>query len=408
MLLEVPSPRKSQGVKILNVFNHYLEQGGEAFAVEAISKSLSHVVDLERCDFSSADWVGANAPAFWEQAIWMFRNPASLNTICEHQRRFKANAWLIHNVFPVGSASIYLKAKQLGVPIIQYIHNFRPFSVNGHLWVDNQIATGGLSRNYWPEIRHGAWRSSRSKTAWLAFVLSLSHALGWWRNVKTWIAISDFMREKFISAGVRAEDIFTLRHFWKPRAHDREVSDGAHYLYLGRLTEAKGISVLLDAWQILEQESGKGAPRLLIAGEGPMRPAVIARCERMTRVKYLGQLGEDAKASALEAARAVIVPSIWWEPLGLVVYEAYDYSRPVLAAASGGLPEIVHHGETGLLHARGNAEELAQQVMQLEKEPEKQRTMGQRGRFWLEQNANEAKWQKEFVRIATYALERSE
>jgi glycosyltransferase involved in cell wall biosynthesis len=261
--------------------------------------------------------------------------------------------------------------------------------------------------NYWQEIRHGAWQNSRSKTAWLAFVLSLSHALGWWRNVKTWIAISDFIRDKFISAGVRAEDIFTLRHFWKPRTHDNEVCDGAHYLYLGRLTEAKGALVLLDAWEILEREAGTAAPGLLIAGEGPMRSAVIARCERMTRVKYAGRLEEDAKARALQAARAVIVPSIWWEPLGLVVYEAYDHSRPVIAASSGGLPEIVLDGETGLLHAPGNAEQLARQVMQLEREPEKRRTMGQRGRLWLEQNADEAKWQEEFIKIAAHALNRS-
>jgi glycosyltransferase involved in cell wall biosynthesis len=391
-------------VKILNIFNYYLEQGGEACAVKDISESLSQVTDLERCDFSSADWVGASAPALWKQAIWMLRNPASLNKIREHQQRFKANAWLVHNVFPVGSAAILAEAKKFDVPIIQYIHNFRPFSVSGYLWAGNRIAAGGLSRNYWQEIRHGAWQHSRSKTAWLAFVLSLSHALGWWRSVKTWIAISDFMRDKFISAGVRAEDIFTLRHFWKPRTQDSEIRDGTHYLYLGRLTEAKGILVLLNAWEILEREAGTAAPRLLIAGGGPMRSAVIARCERMTRVKYVGQLGDDAKARALQGARAVIVPSVWWEPLGLVVYEAYDYCRPVLAAASGGLPETIVEGETGLLHEPGSAEQLADHVMQVEADGNRRRSMGRRGRAWLEQNADETDWRERFIEIAKHAV----
>jgi glycosyltransferase involved in cell wall biosynthesis len=394
-------------VKILNIFNHYLEQGGEAFAVDAISASLSQVVDVERCDFSSADWVGENAPALWKQAIWTLRNPVSLNKVCERQRHFKADAWLIHNVFPVGSAAIYPEAKRLGIPIIQYIHNFRPFSVSGYLWADNRIAAGGLSKNYWQEIRYGAWRGSRPKTAWLALVLSLSQTLGWWRNIKTWIAISDFMRNKFISAGVPAKDIFTLRHFCKPRVNNVEPAGDSHYLYLGRLIEAKGISVLLDAWEILERELGGAAPRLLIAGEGPMRSAIMTRCERMARVKYVGHLDEQAKALAIEEARAIIVPSIWWEPLGLVVYEAYNYSRPVLAASSGGLPEIVVDGETGLLHEPGNAKQLAQQVMQLEREPEKHRTMGLRGRTWLEQNADETKWQREFMKILEHALNRS-
>ena len=111
-----------------------------------------------------------------------------------------------------------------------------------------------------------------------------------------------------------------------------------------------------------------------------------------------------AKTEALSKARALILPSIWWEPLGLVVYEAYDYFRPVLAASSGGLPEIVVDRETGLLHEPGNAEQLAQQVMQLETDGESSRAMGRQGRGWLEQNANEAKWREGFIKIATHAL----
>src|SRR5437867_3050021 len=200
-------------MKLLNIFNHYLEPGGEAHAVEAISDSLSRVVDVEDCYFNSADWTGNHAPAIWKQAIWTLRNPKSLNEVREHQRRFQPDVWLFHNVFPVGSAAIYREAKRLGIPIIQYIHNFRPFSVSGYLWARNRMITAGLSGSYWEEVRYGAWRNSRVKTAWLALVLYVSRALGWWDSVKAWIAVSQFMRDTFISAGIPAERIFTLRNF---------------------------------------------------------------------------------------------------------------------------------------------------------------------------------------------------
>src|SRR5437588_11950910 len=203
-------------MKILNVFNDYLEKGGEANSIEAIVDSLSQILNIERCDFTSADWMGSDAPWMWQQAIWMIRNPKSLRKIRDYQCKFKADAWLVHNVLPVGSAAIYPEAKHLGLPIIQYIHNFRPFSVSGYLWACDRLAPDGLSKNYWQEIRCGAWQNSRLKTAWLALVLSLGHKLGWWRSVKAWIAISDFMRGKFISAGIPAEKIFTLRHYWRP------------------------------------------------------------------------------------------------------------------------------------------------------------------------------------------------
>jgi glycosyltransferase involved in cell wall biosynthesis len=393
-------------MRILNIFNNYLERGGEAQSVDAIVDSLSDVLEIERCDFQSTDWIGPGAPGKCKQALWMIRNPASLKKLREHQLRIKPSVWLVHNVFPVGSAAIYPEAECWGVPIIQYIHNFRPFSVNGYLWAGNGVATGGLSKNYWREIRYGAWQASFTKTAWLAFVLGMSRAFGWWENVKAWIAVSNFMRDKFISAGISANSIFTLRHFWRPRSKVDNSVGPSHYLYLGRLIEAKGVLVLLGAWKIIEQELRADSPRLVVAGDGPLRSHVKSCSERMKSVNFVGHLSQDEKHRALEEARAVIVPSLWWEPLGLVVYEAYDYSKPVLAAASGGLQEIVLDHQTGVLHEPGNAAQLARQIIELEKDAEGCRAMGQRGRLWLEQNADESQWQTEFLKIANYALHR--
>jgi glycosyltransferase involved in cell wall biosynthesis len=389
-------------VKVLNVFNHYQEEGGEASAVRAITDSLSTMLDLETCEFFNSDWLGPNAPPVWKQSLWMLRNPHSLAKLRSIHESFGPDVWLVHNVFPVGSAAVYPEAQRLQVPIIQYVHNFRPFSVTGALWAGNRIQRSGLSGNYWPEIWYGAWQNSRVKTAWLATVLSVMRRLNWFASVKAWVAISDFVRDKFIRAGIPAKDVFTLRHFWRPQVHRIDDTDQSHYLFLGRLIEAKGLFPLLDAWEILEKERSL-APQLLIAGTGPLRQEVIRRVERMKSVRYAGELRGEAKREAIMRARALIVPSVWWEPLGLVVYEAFDYSRPVLAARSGGLPEIVVDGETGLLHQPGNAEQIAQHVRQLESNAQTRCDMGHRGRGWLEQNATEVEWREKFSKILAHA-----
>ncbi|MBA2435781.1 MAG: glycosyltransferase family 4 protein [Chthoniobacterales bacterium] len=390
-------------MRILNLFNQYLERGGEAVAVEAICASLSHVSEVERLDFYSSDWTGPGAPPAWQQALRMWRNPATIHRLRDSERGSKSDLWLVHNVFPVGSAAIYREAQRLEIPVVQYLHNYRPFSVNGYLWAGNRLAPQGLTKNYWPEISAGAWQNSRVKTAWLASVLTASHLLGWWRSVKVWIAISDFVKDKFISAGIPAEKVVTLRHFWRPGPAP-EAASGNHYLFLGRLTEAKGVKVLLDAWEKLEAEKGGATPLLCIAGEGPLRSYVQSRAASAGSIQFLGEISGDAKAEALRCAKAVIVPSIWWEPLGLVVYEGYEYERPVLAARSGGLPEIVLEGETGLLHEPGDSATLAAQVMSLEEHPEKSQSMGQAGRQWLIRNADETQWQRRFQAIADLAL----
>ncbi|MBA3606934.1 MAG: glycosyltransferase family 4 protein [Chthoniobacterales bacterium] len=389
-------------MKVLSVFNHYLERGGEARAVASINDSLDKVADVAACEFASADWIGRGAPPRWQQALRMIRNPASVRKLRDLQQSAAADLWLVHNVFPVGSGAVYSEAKRLQVPVVQYLHNFRPFSVNGYLWAGRQIAPQGLRKNYWPEIRAGSWQNSRVRTAWFAFVLRWGHALGWWRGVKAWIAVSNFMRERFIEAGVPAQDIFALRHFWRARG---EFSPGAgqHYLFLGRLTEEKGVGALLAAWALLEKKKRGAGPRLVIAGDGPLRGVVSAAAEQMPSVTYAGELDGAAKEEALREARAVIVPSLWWEGLGLVAYEAYDHGRPVLAARSGGLTEIVSDGETGRLHDPGDVEQLAAQVEEMEQNRTLRAEMGSAGRRWLLAHADEAVWQRRFLEIAAHA-----
>jgi glycosyltransferase involved in cell wall biosynthesis len=337
----------------------------------------------------------------------MIRNPKSVGALRDVQRTFQPDAWLVHNVFPVGSAAIYPEAQRLGVPIIQYLHNFRPFSVSGYLWAGGKLATGGLRQNFFEEIRHGAWQGSRVKTAWLGTVLKLMHALGWWRGVRTWIATSDFLRDKMIEAGLPAAHVFTLPHCWHLRvAATASPVDGMHYLFLGRLTEAKGIVVLLQAWNRLERQLGARAPRLIIGGTGPLENWVATRAAELRTVTFAGQLSGEAKHLALIGARALIAPSLSWEALGLVAYEAYDYSKPVLAAKSGGLSETVFHGRTGLLHEPGDADQLADQVAELDVNYERRRQMGREGRLWLEANRNEEQWREKFLQIFAYATRR--
>lgn len=390
--------------RLLQIFNQYLERGGEEASVHRIFELLSPSMDVYRCAFNSSAWKGHDAPPAWSQAVRMISNPTSLRMLREQHFATRPDAWLVHNVFPVGSAAIYREALRCRTPIIYYIHNFRPFSVNGYLWAGDEIATGGLRKNFWAEIRRGAWQNSVIKTAWFAFVLKLMHRLRWFRAVKAWIAISDFMREKFIEAGVPAADIFTVRHAWRPMENPPAPQDCGHWLFLGRLIPAKGFAVLFDAWKIIRAELGGRAPKLVIAGTGPMEEKVRELAAQNPLVEFRGLVSGSEKHDLLAGCRGMIAPSVWWEPLGLVTYEAYDFAKPMLAARSGGLTETVVHGGTGFLHEPGNAAELARQVIDLDAAPERRIEMGRAGRAWLLANTNEQDWLRKFTRVVEHAV----
>jgi glycosyltransferase involved in cell wall biosynthesis len=314
---------------------------------------------------------------------------------------------LFHNVFPVGSPSVYHAAKLLGVPIIHYVHNFRPFSVGGTLYHKGRFFEEALRGNYIREAAAGAWQGSRLKSTVMALVLRRLHASGWVDNVRAWVCISEFLKDKLRVAGVPEERLHALRHSWDPlpAAPGTDDEDLGYYLFLARLVEVKGVAVLLEAWRDVCARLGPAAPELHVGGEGPLEGLVRAGAAANPKVKFLGLVQGVEKQQAILGCRAMVAPSVWWEPLGLVTYEAYDYGKPMLAARSGGLAETVVPGVTGLLHDPGHVRSLVEDVLALEaRTPEARREMGAAGRAWLLREASPGAWKQTFANILAGVL----
>lgn len=392
-------------MRILEITNRKRLWGGEDVAADAIASALGQRHEVQRCLFDSKDWIAPRGPGRFRQLFLMWENPTSLGRIERETREFKPDFWLVHGVIPVASLGIYPLASKLGIPIIHYAHNFRPFSVNSYLWAKNRIEPAGLHGNFWPEILAGSWQESPIKTFALGAMYWLAHRRRHFDPVSHWIAISDFVRDRFIEAGVPPQKITTLRHFRRLENADlSNVRDGSFYLFLGRLSVEKGVRFLLETWEDIYRSLGVRGPKLILAGDGPLESEVCAAQAANPLVELRGFVNGAKKQELLMNARAVVVPSLWWEGLGLVAYEAFDYGKPVLAARSGGLQEVVLHGETGFKHAPGDRSELAAHVKQLENTPGLAEEMGRAGRRWVEKNANEPAWLSEFERIATRAI----
>jgi len=391
---------------ILQVFNKYLFPGGEEKSVDRIFNHLQEAHAMHRCFFDSAAWKSEGAPNAFGQVKRLFYNRESRAAFEQALDSTGAEAALFHNIYPVGSPSLYHAAMQRRVPVIQYLHNFRPFSVGGTLFVNGKVCPDGLYGRDLAEVRAGAWQGSVLKSAVFATMLRFLRRSGWLRSVKAWIAISDFMRDRIVQAGlVDPAKIHTLRHSWDAMPSAPRTEDAGYYLFLGRLVPEKGIATLLDAWDGLRAQLGNKTPQLLIAGEGPLEPLVQQRLRTNPYIGHLGQIGGETKHETLRKCRALIAPSVWWEPLGLVAYEAYDYAKPVLAARSGGLAETVQHEVTGLLHEPGDAESLLRDVLTMENLPMPVRVeCGAEGRRWLLREASAEAWKQRFEEILATSL----
>ena len=395
-------------MKILQLFNRYRHRGGEEKSAERIFRHAGEGFEIDRLWWDSRDWDGPDGPGKLGQVRKMFCNEDSAAALRERIQSFGPDCLLCHNLYPVGSPSIYREALAAGVPVIQYVHNFRPFSVGGTLWTGTRVAEESLGGNYWAEVRTGAWQGSILKSGLFALVLRRLHKSGWLDAVKGWVGISDFMHDTLLRAGLPREQVFALRHSWDYRKTEPEWKDEGYYLYLARLVREKGVRTLLDSWEKLEEALGDSTPLLKVGGTGDEEQLVRAAAARSRKVEYVGYVDGDEKEKLIAGCRATLAPSEWWEPLGLVTYEAYDLGKPMLASASGGLTETVEHGVSGLLYESGSPAALAAVVQKMEAMSRDQRwQMGLAGREWLKEEADPTEWKECFEKIVRRVVARA-
>jgi glycosyltransferase involved in cell wall biosynthesis len=171
--------------------------------------------------------------------------------------------------------------------------------------------------------------------------------------------------------------------------------DESTVLYVGRIEQVKGIPLLLEAAQLVVQECP--STRFILAGSShPTLPrediaAMISRYSLQNHVEQLGHVSQQELISLYRRASLCVVPS-HYESFGLVALEAMACGVAVVATQTGGLPEVIEDGSTGLLVPPGDASALAGAICELLGDPRKRSRMGEagsaraRGKYSIKQN----------------------
>lgn len=149
-----------------------------------------------------------------------------------------------------------------------------------------------------------------------------------------------------------------------------------HFLFLGRLVPQKGAQWLLRALRYV-----KTSVKIDIGGQGPMQKDLQLFCKRhglQHKVTFHGWLNQNQVRHLMASSRAVVVPSIWQEPAGLVTLEAAAAGRAVIASRSGGIPEYALD-EYSFLVAPNDARQLADAIERLATDFELAKKMGECG-----------------------------
>ncbi|HQY87385.1 MAG TPA: glycosyltransferase family 4 protein, partial [Tepidisphaeraceae bacterium] len=287
----------SAPMRVLVAHNFYQQPGGEdgVFNDEVkLLRRFGHNVEIFTAH--NDDLRGQRALPQLVNAVWNREIAHALGTAA---RAHRAEVVHFHNTFPLISPASYYAAHRAGAAVVQTLHNYRLICPGALLYRQGAVCEQCVGAALpWRGVRHRCYRNSLTASAGVALVVS-AHRIRrtWQRKVDAYIALTEFGRAKFIEGGLPPEQISVKPNFLDPDP-GAGAGAGEYALFVGRLTEDKGVHTLLDAWKQLRR-----LVPLRIVGDGPLRDEVQQATAESTAIEYLGQQPRDVVLKLLRDAK---------------------------------------------------------------------------------------------------------
>ena len=382
--------------KLLAVNNYfYLRGGAESVFFEEMD--LFESDGWEVVPFSMVD--GKNRPSEWER---FFIDPLEFEDIkslpakaaavpkiiysFEAQRKlrrllaeFRPDVCHAHNVYHHISPAVLPVLNKAGIPVVVTLHDLKIACPAYRMLNDSGICEkckGGKNYNV---LKYRCIKGSSLGSA----VIMLESYLHRWlntygKNVDRFIVPSRFYRDKFVEWGWPEEKFAYVPNYVDVDQFEYREKAGEYFFYFGRLSFEKGVGTLIKA-------ASAAGVKLRVAGTGPDMDKLKEMAAGNDKIEFLGFVRGEALHQAIGGARAVVLPSEWYENAPISVMESCAMARPVLGADIGGIPELIREGETGYVFPSGDVEALSRLMQKVADEDDATLVrMGLAGRRWLE------------------------
>ena len=284
-----------------------------------------------------------------------------------------------HNVYHHLSPSIFATLKDHNIPVVMTVHDLKLACPAYKMLVDGHVCEQCKGGRIYNVVANRCIKKSLPLSGLVFVETAIHRMLGLYRNkVDRFVVPSRFYREKLIEWGWPPEQLVYIPNFVETQ-HLKPVFEAQDYfLFAGRLAPEKGLVTLIHA-------AAKAGVKLVIAGTGPDEAELHALVKTLNAdVTFAGYVTGEKLHRLIGEARALVLPSEWYENAPVSILEAYALGTPVIGARIGGIPEMIREGETGLTAEAGNAGDLAAQLSQMAALPLAERNaMGLAGREWI-------------------------
>ncbi|HZO22854.1 MAG TPA: glycosyltransferase family 4 protein [Steroidobacteraceae bacterium] len=287
-----------------------------------------------------------------------------------------------HNIYHHISPSILGLLKSRGIPTLLTLHDLKIACPAYSMMAPDGICERCKGGRVYNVVAHRCIGNSAAMSFIVMLEAVVHRLIGSYRDcVSRFIVPSRFYIDKFSEWGLPRSQFRYVPNFVHAPGFQPNPTPGKAFIYFGRLTPQKGVATLIRA-------VAEARTPLVVAGTGPDMEAMQALTASLgADVSFLGHLSGSMLHDTIRAARAVVLPSEWYENAPMSLLEGYALGKPVIGARIGGIPELVREGETGVCFESGNVASLVAALRDMASRPDDELTqMGQSGRRWVEQD----------------------
>lgn len=349
--------------KILVIHNKYREIGGEDIAVQSEVSQLKKKFIVEELYFSN------EIKNIFIQSLFFLinKNYISIREVKNKLKNFKPDIVYIHNTWFKVSPGIFKTLKQFDcIEVLVKLHNFRfdctkSYFVQSHLKSDYICKACGMKNN-------NLWGINKYyKNSLVKSLIVLRYGKRYFKILKKFnlkiLTLTEFQKSYLINLGFNQEKIFVHRNYVDVEISKKTAynSINSYILYAGRISEEKGVELLLKAYTSLNSPSFN----LKIVGNGPQFRFLSKKYSKYKQIEFLGQISNKNSKELIKNAKAVVTATNLYEGQPTLLCEASLMGIPSIFPDNGGIKEFFPN-EYQLTFQNNNEQNLSDKLNKLD------------------------------------------
>lgn len=354
-------------MKILLVHNDYAKYSGEEAVVDKMLvtfRGLGHeVCQLRMTTAGSRDNLTGKIKGFMAGLY----SPAGVKAMREILEKEKPDVVNVHNLFPFISPAALQECKKMNIPVVMTVHNYRLICPTGLFLRNYQPCEYCLQKgNEWGCVKFNCERSLLKSIGYASRNFLARIRKDYIDCVDKFACLTQFQGRKLIEAGFDPDKITVI-----PNSIDvteKSEMEGQYVAYAGRLSEEKGIPLILEA-----ARKNPDIP-FKLAGSLNNECSFKKDLENLPNVELTGHLSGIEFDEFYKNASFFVMASTCYEGFPMAILEAGRYGKPFIGPAHGGFPEILEN--IGIIFEPGNAEALQQAIRTLWNDKNKIKDLG--------------------------------